>query len=268
MNSNLTINSVYTNNQYNKLKTNKPSFTHGASNNDLTKKQKAVILTTSAIGMTPVLGYLAKGKGFSLNPARLLKTPLKNWAIFKSQPKERTIQYKAGPIIATAAGSIAGGFVGGSIVDKKNRKAKQKEMLNQILGNVAVPVACVSTGAYFYNKYQDTIEGIMPQIKSEKKAVKFLNKVLKSVPNTVSTLVLLGFGIFLGNRVSNFINEKIYHKKVDRNVKATDFAPHVDDLCMAMTMMNEDSIFASRLSRVIPLALLVPGYQTGIAQEH
>ena len=51
-------------------------------------------------------------------------------------------------------------------------------------------------------------------------------------------------------------------------IKASDFAPHVDDLCMAMTVMNEDSLFASRLARVIPLALLVPGYQTGIAQEH
>ena len=273
MNSNLSINRINSinsyNNKYTGLKSNNPSFTHHFSKNDLSARQKAVILTTSTLGMAPVLAVLAKRKGFSLSPKRLLKTPIKDWAIFKSQPKERSIQFKAPQIMAVAAGSVAGGFVGGAIVDKKaNRKAKQREILNQILGNVAVPVACVSTGAHFYDKYANKIESIMPQLKGEKKSIKILNKILKSVPNAVTTLGLLGIGIYLGNKVSNFINEKIYNKKVERNIKASDFAPHVDDLCMAMTVMNEDALFASRLARVIPLALLVPGYQTGIAQEH
>lgn len=269
MNSSLIINNAYNKSQYTGLKSNNPSFTHNISKSDLSKKQKAVILTTSALGMTPVLAVLAKKKGFNLNPKRLLKTSPKDWAIFKSQPKERSIQFKAPQIMAVAAGSVAGGFVGGTLVDKKsNRKAKQREVLNQILGNVAVPVACVGTGAHFYEKYADKIEGFMPQIKSDKKPIKILNQIFKKVPNAVTTLGLLGVGIYLGNKVSNFINEKIYNRKVERNIKASDFAPHVDDLCMAMSMMNEDSVFASRLSRVIPLALLVPGYQTGIAQEH
>ena len=269
MNSSLIINNAYNTNQYTGIINNNPSFTHHISKSDLSKKQKSVILTTSILGMTPVLAVMAKRKGFNLNPARLLKTNIKDWAIFKSQPKERSIQFKAPQIMAVAAGSVAGGFIGGTLVDKKsNIKAKQRELLNQMLGNVAVPVACVGSGAYFYEKYADKIENFMPQIKSEKKPVKILNQVIKKVPNAVTTLGLLGVGIYLGNKVSNFINEIIYNKKVERNIKASDFAPHVDDLCMAMTMMNEDSIFASRIARIIPLALLVPGYQTGIAQEH
>ena len=78
---------------------------------------------------------------------------------------------------------------------------------------------------------------------------------------------LLGVGIFLGNRVSNLINDKMYHKKVDRNIRATDFAPHLDDVCMSVSMMNQSSTFGSKLGRVIPLALIVPGYETGTAQE-
>ena len=81
------------------------------------------------------------------------------------------------------------------------------------------------------------------------------------------TFGLLGICVYIGNRVSNFINNKIYHKKVDRKVKVSDFAPHVDDLCLAASMMNKESCFGSVIGRIIPLALLVPGYQTGIARE-
>lgn len=268
MNTNLGIGSV--NNQYNyqNKKNYNPAFTHKFSKNDLSSKQKSIILGSSIIGMTPVLAVLAKRKAFSLNPAKIIKTPIKDWAIFKYKPVERVIDFKAPQILAVAAGSVAGGLVGGSIVDKKNTKAKLRESLNQILGNVAVPVACVSLGAHYYDKYADKIESVMPQLKGEKKSVNILNKCLKGLPNLATTFGLLGIGIYLGNRVSNFINEKIYHKKVERNIKASDFAPHVDDLCMAMSMMNKESVFASKIARVIPLALLVPGYQTGIAQEH
>lgn len=245
------------------------NFTSHHETSNLSKKQKAAILASSAVGMTPVLAVLAKRKGFSLNPAKIIKTPIKDWAIFKYAPKGKYIEFEGPQIIATAAGSVAGGFVGGALVDdKSNLKAKKREVLNQILGNVLVPVGFVAGGAKLYNKYADKIEGAMPQIKSSKKLVKHINTILTKLPNAVTTLALLSTGIYLGNKVSNLINEKLYHKKVERDIKASDFAPHVDDLCMAMTMMNENSSFGAKLGRVIPLALLVPGYQTGITQEH
>ena len=202
----------------------------------LTQKQKRIILASSAMGVAPVLAVLAARKGFSLNPARIIKTPV---------------------------------------------KAKKREILNQLLGNAIIPIACVGGGAAFYAKHQDKIEGFMPQIKNKsgntildkvfknnsKQVVSVLNKILKKIPNVAGTFGFLGIGVYIGNRVSNFINNKIYHKKVDRKVKVSDFAPHVDDLCLAASMMNKESCFGSVIGRIIPLALLVPGYQTGIARE-
>lgn len=240
---------------------------HNSSNN-LNTKQKATILASSALGMTPVIATLAHRKGFSLNPVRIAKTPIKDWAIFKYSPKGKYIHFGPAEIIATAIGSAVGGFIGGSIVDKDNISAKKREVVNQVLGNVLVPVGCVGGGAKIYKKYANKIESIIPQIKSPKQSAQIFNKVLKSIPNGVCTLGLLGLGLYLGNKVSNFLNEHIYHKKVDRNMKFTDCAPHVDDVCMAVSMMNEDSPFAAKLERVIPLALLVPGYETGTAREH
>lgn len=247
---------------------NTPTFGHNHTQSNLSTKKKAVVLASSAAGMTPVMAVLAKRKGFSLNPVKIFKTPIKDWALLKYAPKDKAIQFEAPQIIAVATGSVAGGFVGGSIVDKHNIKAKKREVLNQLLGNVLVPVGCVASGAMLYEKYADKIEGAMPQLKSTKKAAKVFNKVLQKIPNAATTLGLLGVGIYLGNKVSNFINDKMYHKKVERNIKATDFAPHVDDVCMAASMMNKESSFGAKLGRIIPLALLVPGYQTGIAQKN
>lgn len=247
---------------------NYQNFTGHGSESGMTRKQKAVVLASSAAGMTPVLAGLAKRKGFSINPVKIIKTPVKDWAIFKYSPEGKYIKFEGPQIIATAMGSVAGGFIGGALVDDKaNLKAKKREVLSQLLGNVMVPVGCVAGGAKLYNKYADQIEGAMPQIKSFKKPAKIINSILRKIPNATTTIGLLGVGIYLGNKVSNLINEKLYHKKVDRNIRPSDFAPHVDDLCMAATMMNENSSFGAKLGRIIPLALLVPGYETGIAQD-
>ena len=241
------------------------NFTNSAAQKPLSNKQKAVILTTSALGMAPVLTYLAKSKGFSLNPARILKTPLKDMALFKYAPKGKFVEYEGPEIFAIASGSVAGGFVGGAIVDKQNMKAKKREILSQLLGNVAVPVACVTAGAKIFNKYSDKLIEMMPKVKESAKGAKIINKISQITPQTFFTLAFLSIGIFLGNKVSNYLNDHIYHKKVDRNIKATDFAPHVDDVCLAASLMDSGSL-GDKIGRVIPLALLVPGYETGTAR--
>ena len=247
---------------------NTPSFGHDNRTN-MNRKQKAVVTVSAVAGMTPVLMVLAKRKGFSLNPKKIFNTNFKEWAIFKYTPEEKAIDF-GNPIniTATALGSVAGGYVGGAIIDKQNIKAKKREVLNQVLGNVIVPITTVWAGSKIFGKYENRLEAAMPQIKSLSKSAKIFNKVLKKVPQAAAILTALGIGIFFGNRVSNYINEKIYHKKVDRNIRATDFAPHVDDLCMSITMMNPNSTFGQKLGKVIPLALIVPGYQTGIAQDN
>jgi hypothetical protein len=264
------INKISATNNYSNTLQNNPRFSgHCEGNNNLSKKQKAVILASSAAGVGSVMAVLAKRKGFSLNPLKIIKTPIKDWAIFKFNPQDKIIEFEAPQIIAVATGSVAGGYLGGTFIDKQNAKAKKREVLNQLLGNVLVPVGCVASGAMLYEKHANEIEGAMPQFKNLKnsKVIENINKVLKKLPNAACTIGLLAVGIFLGNRVSNLINEKLYHKKVDRNIRPTDFAPHLDDVCMATTMMNKESSFGAKLGRIIPLALLVPGYETGTAQD-
>lgn len=253
-----------------KQNVNYPQFTSHShnSNNNLSNKQKYTILGSSVLGMAPMIAFWAKRKGFSLNPAKILKTPMKDWAIFKYAPKNKSIEFEEPQILSIAAGSVAGGFVGGCLVDdKSNIRAKKREVLSQLLGNVLVPVLCVGQGSRLFGKYSARIQDAMPQLNKNTRFTNIIDKSLKNMPNLVATLGFLGVGIFLGNKVSNFINEKLYHQKVERDIKASDFAPHVDDLCMATSMMNKESAFGAKIGRVIPLALLVPGYETGCAQE-
>jgi hypothetical protein len=154
------------------------------------------------------------------------------------------------------------------LVDKEHSKAKKREVLSQLLGDVIVPISCVWAGAKAFKHCENTLQNVMPKFKDEtKKVKKVLNIISQNIPNAVATLGSLGVGIIAGNKVSNEINEKLYNKKVERGIKATDFAPHVDDLCMSISMVNEGSTFGTMLGRVIPLALLVPGYETGTARE-
>jgi hypothetical protein len=248
---------------------NSSSFTHSyLEHEDLTPKQKAVILGSSALGMALPLAFFSKRAGFSLNPLKILKTPIKDWAIFKYKPVDKVLAYGAAPIISMATGSVAGGFAGGALVDKDNLKAKKREVLSQLLGDVIVPITCVWVGAKTFKHFEKILQNIMPKFKDETKSIKkVLNTISENIPNAIATLGSLGVGIIAGNKVSNEINEKLYNMKVERGIKATDFAPHVDDLCMSISMVNEGSTFGSLLGRVIPLALLVPGYETGTARE-
>lgn len=265
LNGNIDYSKYYLNTNF--VPANNANFTNAsAGQKPLTSKQKGIILASSAAGMVPVLATLAKMKGFSLNPVKILKTPIKDWALFKFAPKDKIVKYEGPQIIATAVGSVAGGYVGGTIVDPENTKSKKREVLNQILGNVLVPVGCVWAGAEVFAKYAQKLEKMMPTVKESVKGSKIINTISKKLPQVGFTLGFLTLGIYLGNKVSNYINDHLYHKKVDRGIKVTDFAPHVDDICMATSMMDSSS-FGDALGRVIPLALLVPGYQTGIARE-
>ena len=259
---------VKPNNSYNSLnRRNNPSF-NGETTDELSLKKKAAVLTGAAVGMIPAIAYFAKGKGYSLNPLKIFKTNIKDWAIFKCKPENKVIDYEIAEILSIATGSVVGGFTAGAIVDKANLKQKKREFLNQMLGNIITPVTCVWSGAKIFGKVIDNLKDMMPTIKSDKKIAKFLNTVSKNTPNGVFTLAFLYAGIFAGNKVSNYINDHVYKKKVDRNIRATDFAPHLDDVCMAISMTNKNSPFATKLGRLIPFALLVPGYETGSAREN
>ena len=243
------------------------------SNKYKENKIKTGVMLSSAAGVGVALAHVAKRQGFSLSPPKIMHTPVKDWAIFglynKNKP-ERKILNLDNPldIIEIASASVVGGLAGGAVFDdKKHLKAKLKESVNQLLGNVLVPIACVGAASEFYKKHKATIVNFMPQLTENGKVSKFINKVLRSIPGSVSTVASLALGIFAGNRVSNVLNEKIFHKKVKRDIKTSDFAPHVDDLGMAISMMSEKSPFSSFVQRIVPLFLCVPGIEVGTHRE-
>lgn len=250
------------------------------NSSELSIDKKAFITLTSSAGMVLPLLYWSKKAGFSINPNRILKTPIKEWALFKYKPADKILKYDDWkPIVTTAIGSVAGGFVGGIIVDKENTRAKKREVLNQLLGDVIVPIGCVFIGAKIFQKYEHKLKLLMPKIENDikifgkkfiknSKFVNTINLISENIPNAIATIFSLGVGIIAGNKVSNEINERLYKKKVERGIRATDFAPHIDDLCMAISMVNKGSTLGAKLGRFIPFALLVPGYETGTAREN
>lgn len=236
------------------------------------RKMKIGVAATTALGVGTAFAHIAHRQGFSLSPSAIKNTPIKDWAVFKlydkNNPLEKDITLEGKEILELASASVAGGLAGGLIFDdKKYRKSKIRESVNQLLGNVMVPIACVWGISELYKKNKTSIMNLVPQIKETGKTSRIFNKSLRAIPFSVATLGALCTGIFAGNRVSNFLNEKVFNKKVDRNVKVSDFAPHVDDIGMAVSLMADKSKTASFIQRTVPFFLCVPGYETGVHRD-
>lgn len=238
------------------------------------KHLKSVAFLSSAAGTAAILTLLAKKQGFSVSPKTIAKTPIKDWIIFKiankNQPDRKLLKIEEKEIFYLASGSVVSGLIGGSLYDKDNFNAKLREGITQIAGNVLVPVAFVGGASRIYKKHESKIKSIMPQFKNPdaKKFIGSTNKFIKNIPAVLVTAVALGFGIVTGNKVTNFINEQFFGQKRERKIKTTDFAPHVDDLCLAVTLMgSKNSPLATSITRTVPAFLTVPGYQVAKAQE-
>jgi len=241
-------------------------------NSQLSKKQKLGILATSATGVGIASAIIAKKQGFSLNPKVIFNQNPKEWAMLKiynkKNPQAKLMEIEEKEILMLAGGSAAGGIAGGAVFDdKKHIKSKLRETVSQLLGNVAIPVGCVSLTSRLYRKYKAPILSKVPQIDGSGKFVKGFNKILKASPSIGLTAASLGFGIIAGNKFSNFLNEKVFNKKVERGIKTTDFAPHVDDVGMAVTLMADKSALSTFITRTVPAFLCVPGYEIGTHRD-
>ncbi len=257
--------------------TSQPITTFKHSTNETKPERKcstAGVYLTTILGVGTALAFIAKKQGFSLNPKNIINSKIKDWALFKiynkKHPEAKVLEFEEPEILTMAGGSVAGGLLGGALFDdKKHFKSKAREAVNQMLGNVIIPVAFVGGASRIYDKYKTKILSVVPQIKYSgvnsfmQTAAKYTNKFIKVIPPSGITAVALGAGILSGNRVSNFINEKVFHKKVERKIHGSDFAPHVDDLSMAISLMADKSAISSVISRTIPAFLCVPGVEVG-----
>lgn len=250
------------------------TFTHIPKSDEPMTKEKIGTAAMAALGVATSVAMIAKHQKFSLSPSRIAKTPIKDWAIFKiadeNNPKMKVLKFEAPQILLMGLGSVLGGLTGGAIFDKKeNFGAKCSEAVNQLLGDVSIPLGFVAVPTILYKKFEKLAKTETLHIKLQKVS-KFItgNKFLRVLCPTVISGTSLATGIIAGNKVSNAINEKVHGIKADRGIKITDFAPHIDDVCLAITLMAENSPIGSIISKFVPIALTVAGIETGKAKPH
>ncbi len=212
------------------------TFGHGHDflHSDYSKKDKAVIMATTALGVTASLAVLAKRAGYTINPVKIAKNlkNIKNSYLAK-------VKYHEKEVITIGAGSALGGLAGGYLIDKnkENRKAKRREALMQF-GNVSIPIIAVEAFAKLGGKF---------------------GKIAKSIAAVGGMFVGVYLANFLMNHLSNFIFNS---NKGSRGVKGTDFSAHLDDMVVAASYIS-DAKPIYLISRIIPLALLFAGNEVG-----
>lgn len=227
--------------------------TNNTNETTLTKNQKRGIGLFSTIGLCGAIMLLAKfdkSKKYTVNPLKILKGNIKDSYL-------ATKDFKAKEIVTMGAGSILGGLIGGEVFGKKeNLNSRIKEGIVQ-LTNIAVPIGIVQVLSEGGNKIASSL---MPNWSKSKNILK---QAVTKLPGTIGAMSGLIGGMYIGNKLSNKTNEKLFHTKENRPMKFKDFSAHVDDIGVAATFIAPENILTKTISRLIPFALFVPGYETG-----
>lgn len=216
------------------------------------RKVKTGVFFTTLAGVLAAMAFTFKAHKM---PFKTPKEFFNSLIKIKYDSKNKEVEKLVGRL---AIGSVSGGLIGGAIFDKKeNMKAKYREAIIQLVGNIGTPLLCVAGGMRLFNKYE-------PQMLNK---MKFLKGKMTVLPKVIASGISLVAGIFLGNKVGNVINENVFKVKDNRKIKLADMSPHIDDACLAVSLVAAESKFGPIISRVIPAALMVAGVSTGIAQE-
>lgn len=139
--------------------------------------------------------------------------------------------------------STVGGLTAGILVDdKKHRKAKLKDSVNQLVGNTFVPFGFLALS----------------------------NKITKPLPKIWQTIIGIGTLIattFLGHNVANKINEKVF--KEDSGYKCTfkDFAGDADDFVFAASTVMGSKWLYKLTATVCPVTYMTHGFLAGCRQQ-
>ena len=141
--------------------------------------------------------------------------------------------------VASTVGGLAAGIL---VDDKKHRKAKLKDSVNQLVGNTFVPFGFLALS----------------------------NKITKPLPKLWQTLIGIGTLIattFLGHKVANKINEKVF--KEDSGYKCTfkDFAGDADDFVFAASTVMGSKWLYKITATVCPVTYMTHGFLAGCRQQ-
>lgn len=141
--------------------------------------------------------------------------------------------------VASTVGGLAAGIL---VDDKKHRKAKLKDSVNQLVGNTFVPFGFLALS----------------------------NKITKPLPKLWQTIIGIGTLIattFLGHNVANKINEKVF--KEDSGYKCTfkDFAGDADDFVFAASTVMGSKWLYKLTATVCPVTYMTHGFLAGCRQQ-
>ena len=141
--------------------------------------------------------------------------------------------------VASTVGGLAAGIL---VDDKKHRKAKLKDSVNQLVGNTFVPFGFLALS----------------------------NKITKPLPKIWQTIIGIGTLIattFLGHSVANKINEKVF--KEDSGYKCTfkDFAGDADDFVFAASTVMGSKWLYKITATVCPVTYMTHGFLAGCRQQ-
>ena len=141
--------------------------------------------------------------------------------------------------VASTVGGLAAGIL---VDDKKHRKAKLKDSVNQLIGNTFVPFGFLAIS----------------------------NKITKPLPKIWQTLIGIGTLIvttFLGHSIANKINEKVF--KEDSGYKCTfkDFAGDADDFVFAASTVMGSKWLYKITATVCPVTYMTHGFLAGCRQQ-
>ena len=91
-----------------------------------------------------------------------------------------------------------------------------------------------------------------------------------SIPKLPKILVTIGSliaGMNIGNRIMNKVNNKIFDQKENREVHASDYLVHADDICVAASLLLKDNkSIAAITSKALPASFILAGTKAG--SEH
>ena len=200
---------------------------------DYTTGQKLIVAGTTALGVATSLAVLAKFQGYSMKPKQVFDYYKKTNFLFKE-------------VAAIGVGTVAGGLAGGYLIDKnpRNRKAKRREAVMQ-LGNIIIPIGTVAATKNLCDKAN-------------------MKGTAGNIIRTGASLAAIAGGIYLANFTMNKLSNFVFKNKTEeRDIKATDMFPHIDDALASAQYLAPKSTFVHKIARIVPFALMVAGNEVG-----
>ena len=139
--------------------------------------------------------------------------------------------------------STVGGLSAGILVDdKKHRKAKLKDSVNQLVGNTFVPFGFLALA----------------------------NKITKPLPKVWQTLVAIGTlfsTTFLGHNIANKVNEKLFKEDSNYKTGMKDFITDFDDVFFAASTVMGSKWLYKLTATICPVTYATHGFLAGCRQQ-